>query len=49
MELVEITPFEFFYPNPDNFAKDKELFDLIMSLTPENKETIIDLAKKLKK
>ena len=31
------------------FAKDKEVFDLIMSLTPENKETIIDLANKLKK
>ncbi len=49
MELVSITPFEFFYPNPENFAKDKEVFDLIMSLTPENKETIIDLANKLKK
>ena len=48
MNLVKISPLEFFYPKPENFEKDKEVLDLIMSLSPENKDTIIDLAKKLK-
>lgn len=48
IDLVEITPQEFFYPNPDNFAKDKELLDLILTLSIENKETLTELAKKLK-
>lgn len=47
-KLIGITPFEFFYPNPETYAKDKELFEVISALSPENKETIIDLAKKLK-
>ena len=49
MELVGITPEEFFYANPEDYAKDKEIFDLIKSLSSENKETILDLAKKLKR
>ena len=32
-----------------DYAKDKEIFDLIKSLSSENKETILDLAKKLKR
>ena len=47
MDLVGVTPQEFFYPNPENYLKDKEIFDLIMSLSPENKSAIIDLAKRL--
>ena len=49
MDLVGVTPQEFFYPNPENYLKDKEIFDLIMSLSPENKSAIIDLAKRLQK
>ena len=48
-QLVEITPFEFFYPDAENYKQDKEIFDIIKSLTPENKATILDLANKLKK
>lgn len=48
MELVNITPMEFFYPNPDNYAKDKELLDIIQNLSNENKQTLIELAKKIK-
>ncbi len=49
LELVEITPLEFFYPNAENFKQDKELLETIKSLSPEDKATILDLAKKLKK
>lgn len=48
MNLVDITPQEFFYPNPEDYKKDKELFDIIQSLSKENKQTLLDLAKKLK-
>ena len=49
LQLVEITPFEFFYPDAENYKKDMELLNVIKSLTPENKATILDLAMKLKK
>ena len=42
LELVEITPLEF-------FKQDKELLETIKSLRHEDKATILDLAKKLKK
>jgi len=48
MELVDITPLEFFYPDPKNFKQDKEIVELILNLSKENKEIITDLAKKLK-
>lgn len=48
MNLIGISPMEFFYPKPENYEKDKEIFLLITSLSEENKRTIIDLAKKLK-
>lgn len=48
MNLINISPMEFFYPKPENYEKDKEVFNLIMSLTEENKDTLIELAKKLK-
>ena len=49
LELVEITPQEFFYADPENYEKDKEIFDIIQSLSSEDKQTILALAKKLKK
>lgn len=48
LEIVNITPQEFFYPNPESYAKDMEIFNTIKSLSPENKSTILDLANKLK-
>lgn len=48
MEVAETTPMEFFYPKPENYQKDKELIDLVLTLSAENKETLIDLAKKLR-
>lgn len=48
MEIVNITPEEFFYYNPENYEKDKELLQIIKSLSNENKDTLIDLARKLK-
>lgn len=47
-EIVNITPQEFFYPNPENYAKDMEIFEAIKSLSQENKATILELANKLK-
>lgn len=48
-ELVNITPIEFFYFKPEQFKKDKEIFDLISNLTNENRELVINLIKKLSK
>ena len=49
LELVEISVEEFFYTKPEDYKKDKELFDIIKGLSDENKETILNLAKKLVK
>ena len=48
LEIVNITPQEFFYPDPENYAKDMEIFNVIKSLSPENKTVILDLANSLK-
>ena len=48
MELCNITPEEFFYYNPENYEKDKELLQIIKSLSNENKDALIDMAKRLK-
>lgn len=48
MELVNITPMEFFYPNPESYEKDKQLLEIIQNLSNDNKQTLIELAKKLK-
>ena len=48
LELVEVSPLEFFYPNPDNYEKDKELLSIISTLSKENKEALLDIAKRLK-
>ena len=47
-EIVNISPLEFFYPKPDSFEKDSEIIDLVLSLSPENKDVLLNLAKKLK-
>ena len=48
MELCNITPEEFFYYNPENYEKDKDLLQIIKSLSNENKDALIDMAKRLK-
>lgn len=49
LEALEMSTEEFFYEDFDIYQKDKEILALVSSLSQENKETIIDLAKKLKK
>lgn len=49
LEIVNVSPQEFFYPYTENYAKDMEIFNVITSLSQENKDTIMDLAKKLGK
>ena len=47
-EVVEITPQEFFYLGSEYNKEDKYLLELYSGLSAENKQTIIDLIKKLK-
>ena len=49
MELVNITPEEFFYSNLENYEKDKELLDLILSLSNNDKDVLLEIAKRLNK
>lgn len=49
LELVEINPFEFFYPNPENFKEDKQLIESINNLSKDDKDTILELVNKLGK
>lgn len=48
MEIVNITPEEFFYYKPENYERDKQLLDVVKSLSNENKEALMDIAKRLK-
>lgn len=48
LDLVEITPQEFFYLGTDFNRKDKELLEMINSLSNENKENVINIIKNLK-
>ena len=48
MEICNITPEEFFYFKPENYEKDKELLKIIKSLSNENKDSLMDIAKRLK-
>lgn len=48
MNLINITPIEFFYENPENYLKNKELIDAIIGLSDENKEFLMELIKRLK-
>lgn len=46
LDILQVTTTEFFCPTLKD--DDKVLLDIISSLSPENKQTIIDLIKKLK-
>ncbi len=48
LDIVEISPMEFFYPNPENFERDKELIEIIKSLDEDKKKTLLEVAKKFK-
>ncbi len=48
LDIVNVSPREFFYSDPENYAKDMEILSAIKSLSAENKSTILDLANKLK-
>lgn len=48
IKVCGTTPEEFFYSNPQDFAENKELFEIIKSLSSENKTALLNLAKKLK-
>lgn len=48
MDIVDVTPLEFFYPKQENYQFDKEVIDAILSLSNESKQSILDIAKKLK-
>lgn len=47
-ELVEITPQDFFYLGDQYNKEDKNLLELYHNLSSDNKQTILDLMKKLK-
>lgn len=47
-EVIGITPQDFFYLGKGYNVEDKNILDLYNHLSNENKETIIDLMKKLK-
>lgn len=46
LEILQVTTTEFFYPTLKE--DDKVLLNMIENLSPENKQTILDLIKKLK-
>ena len=48
LDIVNITPMEFFYERPENYKVDKEVIDTILALSNENKQSILDIAKKIK-
>ncbi|HBB44793.1 MAG TPA: hypothetical protein DCZ34_01540 [Clostridiales bacterium] len=47
-DLVDITPQDFFYMGEYFNKEDKDVLDLYNNLTSDNKQTILDLMKKLK-
>ena len=48
IEICKSTPNEFFYNKLEDYEKDKELIDIISTLSTDSKQTLIELAKKLK-
>ena len=48
MDLVDITPQDFFYMGDQYNKDDKNVLDLYNNLSEDSKQTIIDLMKKLK-
>lgn len=47
LDIVDIGPIEFFYPKPENYAKDSELLEVILSLDEDKKQALLDVAKKM--
>lgn len=48
LDLIEISPVEFFYSIPEHYEQDKALLKSFNQLSNENKEIVIELIKKLK-
>lgn len=48
MELIGITPQEFFYSKPEHYKADKELLEQICKLSFESKESLKKLIKNMK-
>jgi len=48
LEIVDVSPKDFFYLGTEYNKNDKNLLEMFGSLSNESKETIIDLMKKLK-
>jgi len=48
LDIVGINIFDFFYLGKEYNPSDKDFFELFSNLSTENKNTIIDLMKKLK-
>lgn len=47
LEMFNITPIEFFYPNPEDYEIDMELLDLFSQLKNEDKKSLIQLISKI--
>ena len=47
-ELVEISPQDFFYLGTEYNKDDKNVLELFGSLSPDNKQIVVDLMKRLK-
>ena len=47
-EIVDISPQDFFYMGDHYNKEDKNVLDLFNNLSPDGKQTILDLMKKLK-
>ncbi len=48
LDLVEITPQDFFYLGKQYNKDDKNMLDIFNSLSADSKKTIVELAKRLK-
>lgn len=48
LEMVDVTPQEFFYLGKNYNKEDKNILELYGNLSSDNKQVIIDLMKKLK-
>lgn len=48
LDIVDVSLVEFFYPKPENYAKDKEFLEIISTLSEDKRQTLLDVAKKMK-
>ena len=48
LEILDITPQEFFYLGREYTKEDKDIFEVISKLSAENKKMVFNLANKLK-